>query len=95
MADQHENGQVEIVAEKDVPTYRRIFDRYGIDPATFVMVGNSVKSDILPVLELGARAVHIEYELTWEMEHAVADKTHDGYWELDTIADLPELLKQL
>ena len=64
--------QVEIVAEKDEPTYQRIFDRYGIDPASFVMVGNSVKSDILPVLALGGRAVHIEYELTWEMELADA-----------------------
>jgi len=84
--------QVEIVAEKDEPTYQRILDRYGIDPATFVMVGNSVKSDILPVLALGGRAVHIEYELTWEMERADADKTHEGYAELDTIRDLPALL---
>lgn len=84
--------QVEIVAEKDEPTYQRILDRYGIDPATFVMVGNSVKSDILPVLALGGRAVHIEYELTWEMELADADKTHEGYAELDSIRDLPALL---
>jgi len=84
--------QVEIVAEKDEASYRRIFDRYGLDPATFVMVGNSVKSDILPVLALGGRAVHIEYEMTWEMEHAEADKAHEGYWELDTIRDLPTLL---
>jgi putative hydrolase of the HAD superfamily len=87
--------QVEIVAEKDEATYRRIFDRYGLDPATFVMVGNSVKSDILPVLALGGRAVHIEYEMTWEMEHAEADKAHEGYWELDTIRDLPTLLATL
>lgn len=84
--------QVEIVAEKDEPTYQRIFDRYGIDPASFVMVGNSVKSDILPVLALGGRAVHIEYELTWEMELADADKSHAGYAELDTIRDLPALI---
>jgi putative hydrolase of the HAD superfamily len=84
--------QVEIVAEKDEPTYQRVLDRYGIDPATFVMVGNSVKSDILPVLALGGRAVHIEYELTWEMELADADKSHEGYAELDTIRDLPALL---
>lgn len=87
--------QVEIVAEKDEPTYQRIFDRYGIDPATFVMVGNSVKSDILPVLALGGRAVHIEYELTWEMELADPDKTHEGYGELDSIRDLPALLALL
>jgi putative hydrolase of the HAD superfamily len=84
--------QVEIVAEKDEPTYLRILDRYGIDPAAFVMVGNSVKSDILPVLALGGRAVHIEYELTWEMELADADTSHEGYAELDSIRDLPALL---
>jgi len=87
--------EIEIVAEKDEATYQRILTRYDIDPATFVMVGNSVKSDILPVLALGGRAVHIEYETTWEMEHAEADKTADGYWELDTIRDLPELLAKL
>jgi len=87
--------QVEIVAEKDEPTYQRIFDRYGIDPASFAMVGNSVKSDILPVLALGGRAVHIEYELTWEMELADADKSHEGYAELDTIRDLPALIASM
>jgi putative hydrolase of the HAD superfamily len=87
--------EIEIVAEKDESTYRRIFDRYSIDPSTFVMVGNSVKSDILPVLALGGRAVHIEYETTWEMEHAEADKTAEGYWELDSIRDLPALLAKL
>ena len=45
--------RVEIVAEKDLATYRRILRRHGIDPATFVMVGNSVRSDVLPVLEAG------------------------------------------
>jgi putative hydrolase of the HAD superfamily len=87
--------EIEIVAEKDEATYRRILDRYAIDPSTFVMVGNSVRSDILPVLALGGQAVHIEYELTWEMEHAEADKTAAGYWELVSIRGLPVLLASL
>ena len=53
--------RVEIVSEKDEATYRRILERHGIDPATFVMVGNSVRSDVLPVLALGGRAVHVPY----------------------------------
>ena len=53
--------RVEIVSEKDEATYRRILDRHGIDPSTFVMVGNSVRSDVLPVLALGGRAVHVPY----------------------------------
>ncbi|MCE1230154.1 MAG: HAD family hydrolase [Firmicutes bacterium] len=60
---------VEVVPEKDVPTYRDIIQRHGLAPETFLMVGNSVKSDILPVLALGARAVHIPCPDTWIYEH--------------------------
>ena len=63
---------IEIVAEKDVATYRSILQRHRIAPEGFCMVGNSVRSDVLPVLELGARAVHIPYEFLWAHE-AVAD----------------------
>lgn len=61
---------VEIVSEKNPDTYRKILRRYHLDVEDFVMVGNSVKSDILPVLEIGARAIHIPYEITWELEVA-------------------------
>ena len=87
--------EIEIVAEKDQATYQRILDRYAIDPDRFLMVGNSVRSDILPVLACGGRAVHIEYETTWEMEHADATADSHGYWELDSIRDLPALLEEL
>jgi putative hydrolase of the HAD superfamily len=63
---------VEIVAEKDVATYRAILDRHAIEPSTFCMIGNSVRSDVLPVLELGGRAVHIPYTYLWAHE-AVED----------------------
>jgi putative hydrolase of the HAD superfamily len=82
---------VEIVAEKDLATYRRILHRYDIDPATFVMVGNSVRSDILPALEAGGRAVHIPHELTWALEMA----EHDGSVPtLSTIKELPDWLDE-
>jgi putative hydrolase of the HAD superfamily len=82
---------VEIVAEKDLATYRRILQRYDIDPATFVMVGNSVRSDILPVLAAGGRAVHIPHELTWALEVA----EHDGSVPtLPSIKDLPAWLDE-
>ena len=80
---------LEIVSEKDVPTYERVFRRYHLDPATFLMVGNSVRSDILPIVSLGARAIYIPYEITWQ--HEVADPTtaaHDGWWELASIGEL-------
>jgi putative hydrolase of the HAD superfamily len=82
---------VEIVAEKDLPTYERILRRYDIDPATFVMVGNSVRSDILPVLEAGGRAIHIPHELTWALEVA----EHDGSVPtLHSIKELPSWLEE-
>jgi putative hydrolase of the HAD superfamily len=82
---------IEIVTEKDEPTYSRIFTRHGIDPATFVMAGNSVRSDILPVLEAGARAVHIPYHTTWG--HELAD--HDGTVPtLTSISELPAWVKE-
>ena len=84
--------RVEIVSEKDEATYRRVLDRLGVDPTTFVMVGNSVRSDVLPVLALGARAVHIPYHVTWALEHAEVDPDEHGFPVLDTIADLPACL---
>ncbi|MGB0799485.1 MAG: HAD family hydrolase, partial [Planktomarina sp.] len=62
--------QVEIVSEKDVATYAGIF---GNDVAQSVMVGNSMKSDILPALEAGAAAVHIPAQFEWDLEKADVD----------------------
>jgi putative hydrolase of the HAD superfamily len=83
--------RIEIVSEKDIPTYRRILDRHEIAPSDFVMVGNSVRSDILPVLELGARAVHVPYHITWELEHVVVDDD-DLFPTISSLRDLVELV---
>lgn len=85
--------QVEIVAEKDVATYGRVVTRLGVPPERFAMVGNSVRSDVAPVLELGGRAVHIPYHVTWA--HEVLDPpvgAEDDYWQLDDIRELPRFL---
>jgi putative hydrolase of the HAD superfamily len=60
----------ESIFEKDASVYRRLLDRHGIAPEEFVMVGNSLKSDILPVLELGGRGVQVPYRITWAAEQA-------------------------
>lgn len=83
---------IDVVAEKDPATYQRILDRYAIDPASFVMVGNSLKSDVLPVLGLGARGVHIPYAITWAMEHAIAEDHHD-FVSISDLSELPETLR--
>jgi putative hydrolase of the HAD superfamily len=84
-------SKVEIVSEKDEATYAAILRRHGIRPAAFTMVGNSVKSDILPVLALGGRAVHIPYHLTWAHE-VVASPVGSPFPVLETIHELPALL---
>lgn len=87
LADRFE--RLEIVAEKDPGTYRRIIEATGVAPDRFAMVGNSVRSDVLPVLEVGGHAVHIPYHVTWAHE----DVRHDGdVTSLAGIAELPAWL---
>ncbi|AIB12823.1 haloacid dehalogenase [Azospirillum argentinense] len=81
---------IEIVSEKDPATYRRLLDRHGVDPARFVMVGNSVRSDILPVLAVGGHAVHVPYHVTWA--HEVAEPPTKNYRRIDSLHGLPPLL---
>ena len=64
---------VEIVSEKDVPTYDRLFVRLGATPENFVMIGNSLKSDILPVARLGFPAIHVPYHANWIHEYVPAE----------------------
>lgn len=81
---------VEIVSEKDVGTYRSILDRHGIDPERFCMIGNSVRSDVLPVLELGGHAVHIPYTYLWAHE-----AVEDPGTEILVARSLPEVAQLL
>lgn len=66
----HHFDSVEIVLEKDPKTYAKVLKSLGINPHRFCMVGNSLKSDILPVLELGGFGVYVPYEIHWELDHA-------------------------
>ena len=59
---------VHIVSEKNPATYRRIIDGLGLDPARFLMAGNSLPSDVLPVIEVGGHGVHIPHDAEWELE---------------------------
>ncbi len=60
--------RIEIVSEKDPPTYARLFEEFGIAPGEFLMVGNSMRSDIEPVVRLGGWGVHVPYPVTWALE---------------------------
>ena len=60
--------RIEIVSEKDPPTYARVLAEFGLPPQRFLMIGNSLRSDVAPVLALGGWAIHMPYHLTWEHE---------------------------
>jgi putative hydrolase of the HAD superfamily len=79
--------RIEIVSEKDEATYRRLLDRHGVSADEFAMVGNSLRSDVLPVVGLGARAFHVPYQITWAHEH-VEGELPDGAERLDALTDL-------
>jgi putative hydrolase of the HAD superfamily len=84
---------VEIVSEKNTATYATILQLRHTAPAEFLMVGNSLHSDILPVLELGASAAHVPYHLTWEHERSeILPDAPGRFFELAHLRELPALL---
>jgi putative hydrolase of the HAD superfamily len=89
-------SRIEIVGEKTPASYRLLFERYHIHPPGFLMVGNSLRSDILPVLELGGQAVYIPYANTWAHENqAGSSSLAHGYHELEDLGQLPALINSL
>ncbi len=84
---------VEILSDKTVESYRSVLQRRAISPQEFVMVGNSVRSDIAPVVALGARAVHIPYHVTWTHEELPDESLPaTGWHRLESIGELGALL---
>ena len=88
--------RIEIVSEKDQAAYARVLRECEVRPERFVMVGNSLRSDIEPVLALGGAGVHLPYHLTWalENEHAV-DETDARLRVAASPCDIPAALRSL
>jgi putative hydrolase of the HAD superfamily len=87
---------VEIVSDKNEEIYAALLKRYEINPQRFLMVGNSLRSDILPVVAIGGQAVYIPYHITWQ--HELVDSFHldqNGYYELEHLGQVPQLLAQI
>jgi putative hydrolase of the HAD superfamily len=88
--------RIEIVSEKDEATYRKVVANLGIEPEQFLMVGNALRSDVLPVVAIGGRAVHVPYEVDWAHEVVPdGDLPTERWWRLDSLAGLPALLEQI
>lgn len=86
---------IEIVSEKTAETYRTLFSRHGTGAGEALMIGNSLKSDIVPALDAGAYGAHVPYDVTWALEEADEPRGHDRFFRLDNIGKVPQLLARL
>ncbi len=86
---------VEIVSDKTAPVYAEIFRRHGTAPERAMMVGNSLKSDVLPVLEIGGWGVHVPHELTWALEHEAAPDDRARFRALADLGGVAALVRMI
>ncbi len=86
-------GAVEIVSDKTPAVYARIFARHGAAQA--MMVGNSLKSDVIPAIEAGGWGVHVPHDLTWALEHAEPPRSDPKFREIGSLEELPGLVAGL
>lgn len=83
---------VEIVSEKTKNTYDRIFADHGDGPERAMMVGNSMRSDVVPVVDAGGWGVYVPHGLVWDLEHAEAPKHAPRFREIADLGALPDLV---
>ncbi len=84
---------IHIVSEKDPQTYSRILAEHRIEPREFVMVGNSMRSDVMPVVTLGGQGIHIPHDLTWALEEVDGIEVPEGVAELRRLGEVAPLLE--
>jgi putative hydrolase of the HAD superfamily len=83
---------IEIVSEKKEPDYRKLIRHLDIEPHQFLMVGNSLKSDILPVLKMGGHGFHVPYHTTWEHEKVESRVEHPKFRQLENVREILNFL---
>jgi putative hydrolase of the HAD superfamily len=79
---------IEIMSDKHENNYKKLLAHLDIRPEEFLMVGNSVKSDILPVTNIGAKAIHIPFEVTWQHEEHHESAENDAFISVNCISDI-------
>lgn len=84
---------IEVMVEKEMIDYEKLLNRLEISPKEFLMIGNSLKSDVLPVINLGATAVHIPFHTTWAHERIDHEIIHPNFYTVKNINEIIELLK--
>lgn len=88
---EHYFHHIEIMSDKQVPDYEKLIKHLDISPSEFLMIGNSIKSDVLPVLELGGHAVHLPYHTTWTHEQVDYTITHERFYAAQKMLDVLNL----
>ena len=86
---------VEIVSDKNTETYEKILSRHEITASRFIMIGNSMRSDIVPIVQIGGHAVHIPYYSTWDHEQKHPYIDPKNFKQLKHIGLLPELIEEM
>ena len=86
---------VEIVSDKTVSVYQQIFDHYGDGPDRSLMVGNSMKSDVKPVIDAGGWGVYVPHGIVWALEHEEAPDRHPRYHEIADLGALVPLIDEI
>lgn len=86
---------VEIVSDKTPATYQALLQRHGVGATQAMMVGNSMKSDVRPMVALGGWGVYVPHGLTWELEHAEPPTNTTRFRELPSLAGIPQLLHEI
>ena len=90
---EHYFHHIEIMSDKQEADYRKLIKHLDISPAEFLMIGNSLKSDVMPVLAIGGHAVHIPYHTTWAHEQVEHHVEHENFRHVEHIMEiLPSLL---
>lgn len=84
---------VEVLSDKKEKNYSDLLDHLQISPNEFLMIGNSLKSDVLPLVNIGARAVHVPFHTTWQHEEVLEPVGNNGYMTISTLTDILEYVK--
>ena len=88
------NG-IEIVSDKSRATYERVFFRHGDGPERAMMIGNSLKSDVLPAIEAGSWGVFVPHDLTWIVEHADEPDGHPKFRKIAHLGELADVIDEV
>jgi len=83
---------VEVLSDKKENNYRNLLEHLNIDVNEFLMIGNSLKSDVLPILNIGAKAVHIPFHTTWAHEMVLKDEIMNDHLKLNSLKDILKYL---